>query len=180
MLLTVADPPALPCELQVKYDELHRVDPWLKQDDGSLDGVYLQYEKEMATPEGAARLRELSQRHLVGVWAHAHRDPDDFETFQVRCICPLSSAKFFLLLHFVHALFDLISIYFTAIHQPDRSLLLRLFDLFPHFFARVCVCTVASQGRELLVCKHRPPEKFSLGGECCELVFLNRSLTTVR
>lgn len=82
MLLTVADPPSIPCELQVKHNELHRVDNWLTHEDGSLDGVYLQYEKEMMTREGAAYLRELSMRHLVGIWQYAERDPDDFETFK--------------------------------------------------------------------------------------------------
>ena len=82
MLLTVADPPSMPCELQVQYNELHRVDAWLQHETGALDGVYLQYEKEMMTPEGAAYLRELSQRFMVGVWAYAERDPDDFETFE--------------------------------------------------------------------------------------------------
>ena len=84
MLLTVADPPSVPCELQVCHNELHRVDDWLIHDDGALDGVYLQYEKEMMTPEGAAYLRQLSQRHLVGIWQYAERDPDDYECFKVR------------------------------------------------------------------------------------------------
>jgi len=84
MLLTVADPPNIPCELQVKHNELHRVDDWLVQNDGCLDGVYLQYEKEMLTAEGAAHLRELSQRFMVGIWNYADKDPDDFEYFEVR------------------------------------------------------------------------------------------------
>eukprot|EP00531_Pseudo-nitzschia_arenysensis_P018174 CAMPEP_0116119328 /NCGR_PEP_ID=MMETSP0329-20121206/2577_1 /TAXON_ID=697910 /ORGANISM="Pseudo-nitzschia arenysensis, Strain B593" /LENGTH=583 /DNA_ID=CAMNT_0003613011 /DNA_START=226 /DNA_END=1974 /DNA_ORIENTATION=+ len=82
MLLTVADPPQIACELQVQYNELHRVDNWLKHDNGSLDGVYLQYEKEMMTPEGAAYLRKLSERFMVGIWGYAERDPDNFETFE--------------------------------------------------------------------------------------------------
>eukprot|EP00536_Pseudo-nitzschia_multiseries_P007554 jgi/Psemu1/319150/estExt_fgenesh1_pm.C_1790001 len=82
MLLTVADVPTIPCELQVQYNELHRVDNWLEHEGSFLDGVYLQYEKEMMTPEGAACLRQLSQRFTVGIWGHAERDPDDFETFE--------------------------------------------------------------------------------------------------
>jgi glycerophosphoryl diester phosphodiesterase len=82
MLLTVADPPAIACELQVHYNELHRVDNWLIHDEGVLDGVYLQYEKEMMTPEGAAYLRQLSKRTMVGIWNYAERDPDNFETFE--------------------------------------------------------------------------------------------------
>jgi hypothetical protein len=53
-------------------------------DNAILDGVYLQWEKEMMTSEGAAYLRQLSQRFLVGIWGYAERDPDDFETFEVR------------------------------------------------------------------------------------------------
>ena len=97
MLLTVADPPHIACELQVHYHELHRVIPWLTgtpvdNDDtrynisSSLDGVYLQYEKEMLTPKGAAYLRELSKHYLIGIWGYADIDPDDFETFEV-CVC---------------------------------------------------------------------------------------------
>lgn len=82
MLLTVADPPSIPCELQVKHNELERVDNWLTHEDGVLDGVYLQYEKEMMTVEGAAYLRELSKRFLVGIWGYAEKDPDNFETFE--------------------------------------------------------------------------------------------------
>eukprot|EP00537_Pseudo-nitzschia_pungens_P005049 CAMPEP_0172367950 /NCGR_PEP_ID=MMETSP1060-20121228/24758_1 /TAXON_ID=37318 /ORGANISM="Pseudo-nitzschia pungens, Strain cf. cingulata" /LENGTH=622 /DNA_ID=CAMNT_0013092393 /DNA_START=376 /DNA_END=2241 /DNA_ORIENTATION=- len=82
MLLTVADAPNIPCELQVQYNELHRVDSWLEHEGSFLDGVYLQYEKEMMTPEGAACLRQLSQRFMVGVWGYAERDPDNFETFE--------------------------------------------------------------------------------------------------
>lgn len=82
MLLTVADKPDKPHELQVQYNELHRVDDWLGQEGDLLDGVYLQFEKEMMTPEGAACLRQLSQRCLIGIWQYAERDPDDFETFE--------------------------------------------------------------------------------------------------
>mmetsp|Transcript_4913 Transcript_4913/g.7685 ORF Transcript_4913/g.7685 Transcript_4913/m.7685 type:complete len:616 (-) Transcript_4913:128-1975(-) len=82
MLLTVADKPKRPCELQVQFNELHRVDPWLTRNDGSLDGVYLQFEKEMMTPEGAAYLRELSQRFMVGIWGYSGKDPDDYKTFE--------------------------------------------------------------------------------------------------
>lgn len=82
MLLTVADSPNIACELQVKHNELYRVDNWLTKDDRSLDGVYLQFEKEMMTHEGAACLRELSKRFIVGIWQYARRDPDDFETFR--------------------------------------------------------------------------------------------------
>mmetsp|Transcript_56290 Transcript_56290/g.136470 ORF Transcript_56290/g.136470 Transcript_56290/m.136470 type:complete len:676 (-) Transcript_56290:3148-5175(-) len=82
MLLTVADPPKIPCELQVKHTELHRVDPWLSTEEGSLDGVYLQFEQEMMTKEGAAYLKELSERYMVGIWGYSGQDPDDYATFE--------------------------------------------------------------------------------------------------
>jgi glycerophosphoryl diester phosphodiesterase len=82
MLLTIAHPTQKPCELQVQCHELHRVDNWLSTDEGSLDGVYLQYEDAMMTPEGAARIRELSQRYVVGIWGYSGKDPDDFKTFE--------------------------------------------------------------------------------------------------
>lgn len=82
MLLAVANTPKIPCELEVHNNELHRVDSWLTTSEGSLDGVYLQFEESMMTPKGAAQLRELSQRYLVGVWGHSGRDPDDFKTFE--------------------------------------------------------------------------------------------------
>ena len=82
MLLTVADPPKIPCELQLKHNELHRVDSWLSTEEGSLDGVYLQFEQEMMTKEGAAYLRELSERYMVGIWGYSGQDPDDYATFE--------------------------------------------------------------------------------------------------
>lgn len=82
MLLTVKDPAKKHCELRVSVDDLSPVESWLTSTDGSLDGVYLQFEKKMLTEEGAAALRRLSERFLVGVWTHSGRDPDDFDTFE--------------------------------------------------------------------------------------------------
>uniref|UniRef100_A0A7S3KZZ5 GP-PDE domain-containing protein n=1 Tax=Amphora coffeiformis TaxID=265554 RepID=A0A7S3KZZ5_9STRA len=81
MLLTVANPPKKPCEMRVSVTDLSPVDSWLQTNQGSLDGVYLQFEPSMTTPEGAAALRELSQRHLVGIWGYSGKDPDDYNTF---------------------------------------------------------------------------------------------------
>eukprot|EP00980_Cylindrotheca_fusiformis_P014386 scaffold3827_cov179-Cylindrotheca_fusiformis.AAC.50 len=82
MLLTVADPPKRPCEHRVSVDDLSPVESWLVRPDGQLDGVYLQLEKKMLKPEGAKRLRELSERFCVGIWSYSGLDPDDFRTFE--------------------------------------------------------------------------------------------------
>jgi len=82
MLLTVADPPKIACELQVGLNDFSPVHNWLTTNDGSLDGVYLQFQKEMMTEEGARALRQLSERFLVGIWTYSGIDPDDFATFE--------------------------------------------------------------------------------------------------
>jgi len=83
MLLTVADPPTRPCDLQVGIQDLSPVKSWLRTADGSsLDGVYLQFKDSMMTPEGAASLRQLSEHFLIGIWTYSGKDPDDFETLE--------------------------------------------------------------------------------------------------
>lgn len=82
MLLTVSDPPKKPCELQVGVQNLSPVDGWMKSDEGSLDGVYLQFQQGMLEPEGLAALRELSRNYSVGVWTYSGIDPDDYSTFR--------------------------------------------------------------------------------------------------
>jgi hypothetical protein len=81
MLLTVSSPSARPCDMFVSVNNLSVVDSWLAREDGALDGVYLQFEKDMMTKEGAVALQELSKRYLVGVWGSSGRDPDDLPTF---------------------------------------------------------------------------------------------------
>ena len=81
LLLTVCDKPKIPCELQVSVLETDKVEGWLHRDDGALDGVYMQFQTEMLEPEGTAALQELASKYSVGVWGHAHRDPDDYKTF---------------------------------------------------------------------------------------------------
>jgi Glycerophosphoryl diester phosphodiesterase family len=94
LLLTIAQEShhVPPLELRLNIgsdDDLGRIDSWLKMaspsDPGSssLDGVYLQFERDMLTPEGASRLRQLSQRgYTVGIWGSArHNDPDTWESF---------------------------------------------------------------------------------------------------
>lgn len=47
-------------------------------DGGSLDGVYMQYQKEMITPKGSKAMRDLGALYHVGVWG---TEPDDWDTF---------------------------------------------------------------------------------------------------
>jgi len=83
MLLTVSGPPKRPCELQVGVQDLSPIENWLRTADGSsLDGVYLQFQNSMMTPEGAASLQQLSERFLIGVWGFSGKDPDDYETLK--------------------------------------------------------------------------------------------------
>jgi glycerophosphoryl diester phosphodiesterase len=82
MLLTVSDTPHKLCEQRVNIDDLSLVENWLRAEDGSLDGVYLQFEHQMMTAEGAKRLRKLSERFHIGVWTRSGKDPDDYATFE--------------------------------------------------------------------------------------------------
>jgi glycerophosphoryl diester phosphodiesterase len=82
MLLTVTHEPSRPYEQRVSISDLRAVESWLKMADGSLDGIYLQYEPGMLTEDGAAALRKLSEQYLVGVWTRSGKDPDDYTTFE--------------------------------------------------------------------------------------------------
>jgi glycerophosphoryl diester phosphodiesterase len=82
MLLTVSDTPHSLCEQRVNIDDLSHIENWLKAEDGSLDGVYLQFEHDMMTEEGAERLRKLNERFQIGVWTRSGKDPDDYATFE--------------------------------------------------------------------------------------------------
>jgi len=82
MLLTVAAEPKRLCEQRVSINDVSPIDSWLTMADGSLDGVYMQFEKKMMTEEGASALRKLSERHLVGIWSYSGVDPDDYPTFE--------------------------------------------------------------------------------------------------
>lgn len=81
MLLTVSEPPDIPCKLFLDVDDTSKLDSWLRADDGSLDGVYMQYQPSMLTESGSEALRTLCRRHDVGVWEMVGRDPDDYATF---------------------------------------------------------------------------------------------------
>lgn len=83
MLITTADPPVHKSELRFQINEdVSNIHDWIHAPDGSLDGVYLQYEQVMKTKEGADALKKLGDFCDVGVWNYAVRDPDDYETFE--------------------------------------------------------------------------------------------------
>jgi glycerophosphoryl diester phosphodiesterase len=52
-------------------------------DGGSLDGVYMQYQKEMITPKGSKAMRNLAAMCHVGVWGTT---PDDWSVFCHTCM----------------------------------------------------------------------------------------------
>ena len=74
LLLTVAEKPNFAFEhwLDITKDTA----PIERVSDG-LDGVYIEFQKEMLTEEGKAALKSLTQRRDVGVWTRAGRDPDN-------------------------------------------------------------------------------------------------------
>jgi len=45
----------------------------------SLDGLYIEFQKEMLTPEGQATLRSMAQRRIIGIWTRAGIHPDKLE-----------------------------------------------------------------------------------------------------
>ena len=84
LLITVAQTPSSEYELQVditNQKQVARLDNWLKGGDGGmLDGVYMQYQKQMFESEGSETMRNLASRYNVGIWG-ANPIPDDWETF---------------------------------------------------------------------------------------------------
>lgn len=81
LVLTVCETPRRDVELEVSVadtDFHKKIQSWIKS---SLDGVYLQFEQKMLTPEGSRVLKTLARRCYVGVWGHNGRDPDDYNTF---------------------------------------------------------------------------------------------------
>lgn len=80
LLITVAQEPEQHYELCCGVSDFKPVHSWLSREDNpSLDGVYLQYQPEMLQPDGIAALRALSSQYRVGVWAF-FGDPDDIVT----------------------------------------------------------------------------------------------------
>lgn len=84
LLITVAQTPSSEYELQVditNQKQVARLDSWLRGGDGgTLDGVYMQFQKQMFDPEGSEMMRNLASRYNVGIWG-ANPVPDDWETF---------------------------------------------------------------------------------------------------
>lgn len=89
LLITVAEPPKAVYELYVDMTEQDssaanhpdRIDDWLRGGDGgTLDGVYLQYQKAMMGLEGSKAMRNMASRYDVGIWG-ANPVPDDWDTF---------------------------------------------------------------------------------------------------
>lgn len=82
MLVTVAEPPQQKCELWADVDDLSKIEGWLRHENESLDGVYLQFQPKMLHPEGATALKAFARKYRVGIWGLLGRDPDDFVTMQ--------------------------------------------------------------------------------------------------
>jgi len=84
LLITVADEPKKDYELHVDMtnpEKITELEGWLRgRDGGSLDGVYMQYQKPMLGIEGQNVMRNLASRYNVGIWG-ANPIPDDWNTF---------------------------------------------------------------------------------------------------
>lgn len=84
LLITVAETPKEEYELFVDItnpDKVAKLDGWLRGGDGgTLDGIYMQYQKAMRGPEGSKAMRNLASRYDVGIWG-ANPVPDDWGTF---------------------------------------------------------------------------------------------------
>ncbi|KAL7462621.1 hypothetical protein ACHAXS_003001 [Conticribra weissflogii] len=85
LLITVAEPPKQDYELHADITDPNlqsRLENWLRgRDGGSLDGVYMQFQKAMISePEAAEAMRALASQFDLGIWG-ANPKPDDWETF---------------------------------------------------------------------------------------------------
>jgi hypothetical protein len=68
LLITVCETPKKECELEVDINNLKRIDNWVRGGEaGDLDGVYMQFQKEMLEPEGIAAMSTLASKYDVGV-----------------------------------------------------------------------------------------------------------------
>lgn len=84
LLITTADEPTHDFELHVDMtnpEKIIELEGWLRgRDGGSLDGIYMQYQKAMLGIEGQNVMRNLASRYSVGIWG-ANPVPDDWNTF---------------------------------------------------------------------------------------------------
>lgn len=85
LLITVAETPKADYELFVDITKPEKgakqLDGWLRGGDGgTLDGVYMQFQKAMLGAEGSKAMRNLCSRYDVGIWG-ANPVPDDWGTF---------------------------------------------------------------------------------------------------
>jgi len=85
LLITVAEPPKKDYELHADITDPNlqsRLENWLRgRDGGSLDGVYMQFQKAMISePEASEAMRALASQYDLGIWG-ANPKPDDWETF---------------------------------------------------------------------------------------------------
>ena len=77
LLLTVAEKPEKPFEMWL---DIMKDTAGVEEAAKHLDGVYIEFQQEMLTPEGRAALSQLAARRTVGVWMRAERDPDNLAT----------------------------------------------------------------------------------------------------
>jgi hypothetical protein len=64
LLITVAEAPKVDYQLFVDFTQPENVEKLLRGGDGgSLDGVYMQYQKEMIRPEFSKAMRSLASRY---------------------------------------------------------------------------------------------------------------------
>lgn len=84
LLITTCEKPKHDFELHVDMtnpEKITELEGWLRgRDGGSLDGVYMQYQKAMLGIEGQNVMRNLASRYNVGIWG-ANPVPDDWNTF---------------------------------------------------------------------------------------------------
>ena len=77
LLLTVAEKPEKPFEMWL---DIMKDTAGVEEAAKHLDGVYIEFQREMLTAEGRAALAALAARRTVGVWMRAERDPDNLAT----------------------------------------------------------------------------------------------------
>ena len=67
MLLTTATTPEHPSELYVDIEDPSRLDGWLEQKTGKLNGLYIRYQPKKKEPRGASALKALTAKYKVWI-----------------------------------------------------------------------------------------------------------------